>query len=194
MELTEFEVDSIYSRCLMELLQEGYVALFNFKGDNDSEIVLEKDGVAYLFCKQWDENVTYRIELQPIPEAYQSWSLKYKEVPSLRKEREQAIKVLGKYHAVYFNYGSYNENNRYRYYDSKEEAETVANKRKRRHDYHKWLADGVINEFKVTETPWKGYRKNVSIRTTKNGWALTNVNGKTTYVSKGSRWHDLKRA
>lgn len=194
MELTEFEVDSIYSRCLMELLQEGYVALFNFKGDNDSEIVLEKDGVAYLFCKQWDENVTYRIELQPVPEAYQSWSLKYKEVPLLRKEREQAIKVLGKYHAVYFNYGSYNENNRYRYYDSKEEAETVANKRKRRHDYHKWLADGVINEFKVTETPWKGYRKNVSIRTTKNGWALTNVNGKTTYVSKGSRWHDLKRA
>lgn len=31
MELTEFEVDSIYSRCLMELLQEGYVALFNYK-------------------------------------------------------------------------------------------------------------------------------------------------------------------
>ena len=55
MELTEFEVDSIYSRCLMELLQEGYVALFNYKGKNDSEIVLEKDGVAYLFCKQWDE-------------------------------------------------------------------------------------------------------------------------------------------
>lgn len=194
MELTEFEVDSIYSRCLMELLQEGYVALFNFKGDNDSEIVLAKDGVAYLFCKQWDENVTYRIELQPIPETYQSTSLKYKEVPLLRKEREQAIKVLGKYHAVYFNYGSYNENNRYRYYDSKEEAETVANKRKQRHDYHKWLADGVINEFKVSETPWKGFRKNVSIRSSKNGWTLTNVNGKTTYVSKGSRWHDLKRA
>lgn len=93
MELTEFEVDSIYSRCLMELLQEGYVALFNYKGKNDSEIVLEKDGVAYLFCKQW-----------------------------------------------------------------------------------------------------KGYRKNVSICTTKNGWTLTNVNGKTTYVRKGSRWHDLKRA
>lgn len=53
MELTEFEVDSIYSRCLMELLQEGYVALFNYKGKNDSEIVLAKDGVAYLFCKQW---------------------------------------------------------------------------------------------------------------------------------------------
>ena len=193
MELTEFEVDSIYSRCLMELLQEGYVALFNFKGDNDSEIVLEKDGVAYLFCKQWDEKVTYSIELQPIPETYQSTSLKYKEVPLLRGEREQAIKVLGVYYAVYFNYGSYNENNRYRYYDSKEEAETVANKRKQRHDYHKWLADGVINEFKVTETPWKGYRKNVSICTTKNGWTLTNVNGKTTYVRKGSRWHDLKR-
>ncbi len=96
MELTEFEVDSIYSRCLMELLQEGYVALFNYKGKNDSEIVLAKDG--------------------------------------------------------------------------------------------------VINEFKVTETPWKGYRKNVSICTTKNGWTLTNVNGKTTYVRKGSRWHDLKRA
>lgn len=42
MELTEFEVDSIYSRCLMELLQEGYVALFNYKGKNDSEIVLAK--------------------------------------------------------------------------------------------------------------------------------------------------------
>ena len=78
-----------------------------------------KDGVAYLFCKQWDENVTYSIELQPIPEAYQSSSLKYKEVPFLRREREQVIKVLGVYYAVYFNYGSYNENNRYRYYDSK---------------------------------------------------------------------------
>lgn len=100
MELTEFEVDSIYSRCLMELLQEGYVALFNYKGKNDSEIVLEKDGVAYLFCKQWDENVTYSIELQPIPETYQSTSLKYKEVPLLRKEREQAIKVLGVYYTV----------------------------------------------------------------------------------------------
>lgn len=96
MELTEFEVDSIYSRCLMELLQEGYVALFNYKGKNDSEIVLAKDGVAYLFCKQWDEKVTYSIELQPIPETYQSTSLKYKEVPLLRKEREQAIKVYGK--------------------------------------------------------------------------------------------------
>lgn len=84
MELTEFEVDSIYSRCLMELLQEGYVALFNYKGKNDSEIVLEKDGVAYLFCKQWDENVTYSIELQPIPETYQSTSLEYKEVPLQR--------------------------------------------------------------------------------------------------------------
>ena len=170
------------------------MALFNFKGNNDSEIVLEKDGVAYLFCKEWDGNVTYSIELQPIPEAYQSSSLKYKEVPLLRSEHEQAIKVLGVYHAVYFNYGSYSENNRYRYYDSKEEAETVANKRKERHDYHKWLADGVINEFKVTETPWKGFRKNVSIRSSKNGWTLTNVNGKTTYVSKGSSWHDLKRA
>ena len=178
----------------MELLQEGYVALFNYKGKNDSEIVLEKDGVAYLFCKQWDENVTYSIELQPIPETYQSTSLEYKEVPLLRREREKAIKVLGVYYAVYFYYGSYNENNRYRYYDSKEEAETVANKRKQRHDYHKWLADGVINEFKVTETPWKGFRKNVSIRSSKNGWTLTNVNGKTTFVSKGSRWHDLKRA
>jgi len=66
MELTEFEVDSIYSRCLMELLQEGYVALFNFKGDNDSEIVLEKDGVAYLFCKQWDENVSYNLSQKHI--------------------------------------------------------------------------------------------------------------------------------
>lgn len=192
MELTRFDVDKLYSKCLSDLLQEGYVALL--KKDNDKEIVLVKDGVAYLFCKEWDGNVTYSIELQPIPEAYQSSSLKYKEVPLLRSEHEQAIKVLGVYHAVYFNYGSYSEKNRYRYYDSKEEAETVANKRKERHDYHKWLADGVINEFKVTETPWKGFRKNVSIRSSKNGWTLTNVNGKTTYVSKGSSWHDLKRA
>lgn len=192
MELTRFDVDKLYSKCLSDLLQEGYVALL--KKDNDKEIVLVKDGVAYLFCKEWDGNVTYSIELQPIPEAYQSSSLKYKEVPLLRSEHEQAIKVLGVYHAVYFNYGSYSEKKRYRYYDSKEEAETVANKRKQRHDYHKWLADGVINEFKVTETPWKGFRKNVSIRSSKNGWTLTNVNGKTTYVSKGSSWHDLKRA
>ena len=192
MELTRFDVDKLYSKCLSDLLQEGYVALL--KKDNDKEIVLVKDGVAYLFCKEWDGNVTYSIELQPIPEAYQSSSLKYKEVPLIRSEHEQAIKVLGVYHAVYFNYGSYSEKNRYRYYDSKEEAETVANKRKQRHDYHKWLADGVINEFKVTETPWKGFRKNVSIRSSKNGWTLTNVNGKTTYVSKGSSWHDLKRA
>lgn len=192
MELTEFEVDSIYSRCLMELLQEGYVALL--KKDNDKEIVLVKDGIAYLFCKHWDENVTYSIELQPIPETYQSTSLEYRNVPLLRSEREKPIRVLGVYHAVYFSYGIYRTDNHYRYYDSKEEAETVAKKRKQRHDYRKWLADGIINEFKVAETPWKGFRKNVSIRSSKNGWTLTNVNGKTTYVRKGSRWHDLKRA
>lgn len=44
MELTRFDVDKLYSKCLSDLLREGYVALL--KKDNDKEIVLVKDGVA----------------------------------------------------------------------------------------------------------------------------------------------------
>ena len=52
----------------------------------------------------------------------------------------------------------------------------------------------LSTNLKLLKHRGKGLEKMCQSVLQKNGWTLTNVNGKTTYVSKGSSWHDLKRA
>lgn len=83
------------------------------------------------------------------------------------------------------------------YYSQPEIVETIANKRKQREAFKKWEESNVIMVLKLKQTPFKNFRKNVTVHITNKTQCLYNQNNKMGVLYKyrtGLTNYDLKRA
>lgn len=210
MELSLTQVNERFTKPLLELLQEGYILRPTKKAEYVQGVLLEKgrEKFALVRCAtRADENKEYSATRQDIVLIHltEEIELGYFEEGTLYLMEDYRsggffspiIETYDTYYSIHFPSLFYSESGVTRYYDNKEEATKIAEKRYYRKQWAEFQKSGVLFTFSFAKTPWKGLRRNVTVEVTEDHYILINQNGKKTYIEK--RWHsksdkDLVRA
>lgn len=207
MELSLTQLNERFTKPLLELLQEGYLLRPTKKAEYVQGVLLEKGGEKFALVRRAtraDENKEYSATRHDIVliRLTEEIELGYFEEGTLYLMEDYRsggflsliVKTYDTYYSIHFPNLSYWESGVTRYYDNKEEATKIAEKRYYRKQWAEFQEAGVLFTFSFAKTPWKGLRRNVTVEVTKRHHILTNQNGKKTYTDKTSNYGDLVRA
>lgn len=84
---------------------------------------------------------------------------------------------------VYYGY-DFGDYKKHFIFSTKEEVLEIAKKKEERRLYNQWEIKGYINSFKLDTTPYKGFKKNVTVYVTRYDYLFVNKNGRVGKFSK----------
>lgn len=110
---------------------------------------------------------------------------------------KKAIEVFETYYRITLEKDRYNENNLMGYYTEETPVKVIAEKKADRDIYSKFKQDGILMILNLATTPYKGFRKNVTVEIYKENQVVINQNKKRVLVRKyrgGLSSYELKKA
>lgn len=188
MKLTGTEINKAYSEQLAKLLLDGYrlvVARENGSLEENknsySRILLEKGGKRFEFGF-WYAEINSNTEKQILGlMKCGRFSSNYR----YEKEENILVESFTCYNYV-FELGSEHQLYKYFTFSTEEEALELYEKRKKRAEYREWKNQHIINTFKVKNTNYKGFKKDVTIESLPYSYILINKNGRKATLSKST--------
>ena len=188
MKLTGADINKVYSEQLAKLLLDGYTLVvarengsLDKSKDDHAKIDLEKDGKKYEFGF-WYESInqsTGKHTLTLTEKVKYSWWDKYAETNNLLVEPYT-------YYSYVFGLGGEYEPYKYFTFSTEEEALELYEKRKQRKEYREWARQHIVNTFKVARTNYKGFKKDVTVKSLRHSYMLTNKNGRKASIGKST--------
>lgn len=175
MQIYHTEVDKAFSDTLAKLLSEGYMLTPTYKNGSlkvgtymGCKIGLTKDSKEYELFIDCDN---YTVGENRDAKKY---------TISLTEKWESENLLTEPY--VYYGY-DFDCKNHFIFSTEKEVLE-IAKKKEKRRLYNQWKIKGYINSFKLDTTPYKGFKKNVTVYVTPDNYIFVNKNGRTERFSK----------
>lgn len=176
MQIYHTEIDKAFSDALAKLLSEGYRLMPTYKDGRlkvgtywGYKIELTKDSQEYEFFIDCDN---YTIGENRDAKKY-TISL---------TERWGNENLLTEPYVYYgYDFGDYKK---HFIFSTKEEVLEIAKKKEERRLYNQWEIKGYINSFKLDTTPYKGFKKNVTVYVTRYDYLFVNKNGRVGKFSK----------
>ena len=175
MQINRTEIDKAFSDALVKLLSEGYMLTPTYENGSlkvgtymGCKIGLRKDSKEYEFFIDCDN---YTVGENQDAKKY---------TISLTEKWETENLLTEPY--VYYGY-DFDYKNHF-IFSTEEEVLEIAKKKEERRLYNQWKIKGYINSFKLDTTPYKGFKKNVTVYVTPNDYVLVNKNGRVGKFSK----------
>lgn len=176
MQIYHTEVDKAFSDTLAKLLLEGYMMMPTYKNGSlkgriawGHRIELTKDNKEYDFFIDCD---SYSV----------GENLGAKKYTLSLTEKWGNENLLAEPYVYYgYDFGDYKD---HFIFSTREEVLEIAKKKEKRRLYNQWKIKGYINSFKLDTTPYKGFKKNVTVYVTPDNYIFVNKNGRTERFSK----------
>ena len=176
MQISRTEIDKAFSDALVKLFSEGYMLTPTYENGIPKnrmlmgyKIELTKDNQEYEFFIDCD---SYTVGENQGAKKY---------TVSLTEKLRSENLLTEPY--VYYGYDFGDYKNHF-IFSTRDEVLEIAKKKEERRLYNEWEIKGYINSFKLDTTPYKGFKKNVTVYVTHNDYIFVNKNGRMGKVSK----------
>jgi len=176
MQIYHTEIDKAFSDALVKLLSEGYMLTPTYKDGSlkvrtlmGYKIELTKDNQEYELFIDCD---SYTVGENQGAKKY---------TISLTEKWGSENLLAEPYEYYGYDFGDYKN---HFIFSTKEEVLEIAKKKEERRLYNQWTIKGYINSFKLDTTPYKGFKKNVTVYVTRHNYIFVNKNGRTGKFSK----------